>query len=122
MTLLQLAPPAAPTVYLNDILSHRQASVGADKRKLPREHREGWGKFAFDIFVDALLALIAAVLIDLALHPTRGDARPSLECSVAITLAYANVTKQPRDASLGPIDGAVLSCLDRPKRRPEVRV
>ena len=112
-----LAPPAAPTVYLNDILSHRQASVGADKPKLPREHREGWGKFAFDIFVDALLALI-----DLALHPTRGDARPSLECGVAITLAYANVTTQPRDAPLGPIDGAVLSCLDRPKRRPEVRV
>jgi len=85
----------------NEILPDRQGPVGADKREVPPEHRERWYKFAFDVVVAALLALVAAVLVDRAQHTTQGDAKPSLERSEASTRAEANAKTQFGDETPG---------------------
>jgi hypothetical protein len=69
-----------------------------------------------------VLAVVAALLVDLALHSNRSDANRGLECAPAIELAADNGTAQSRSGSRALVDYAVLSCLVREMKRPDVRV
>lgn len=88
----------------------------------PHAHLEGHRKVAFDIFIAALFALVAAVLIDLWWHPPRIDAKPWIACGSPISLANIREAVQPGDASLGLVAHAVLSCIESPKKKADVPV